>query len=356
MNLNTNNYLNKKFDIKTNTNINEKMGEDVSQEVGDNLSQEVGENVSQEVGENVSQDVGDNASQEVGEDVSQEVGEDVSQDVGDNASQDVGENVNEDVNEDVREDVGEDVGEEEDIKINKSNDIKLLLKLYRYVLIDKEKLSCNNEHPTTYQWEFARQNIKYIILLLDKLYLYTNQFLFKNSKLISKDNYNIFKIIWINMKKKVADYYEKKQITNLTYNTYNRLFDICYKKSCEFVWIPNKDFSYLYNLYFNELRTLFNKYYDIILESWNDDIVDDIKLNILGNGSLIIDDPSCVKLPNDLIMDIYLEFELYLNKIKNKNKTFQQFILPSGLCTGLYVGLCMGLSTSLYVFNKRYLK
>ena len=352
MNLNTNNYLNKKFDIKTNTNINEKMGEDVSQEVGDNLSQEVGENVSQEVGENVSQDVGDNASQEVGEDVSQEVGEDVSQDVGDNASQDVGENVNEDVNEDVR----EDVGEEEDIKINKSNDIKLLLKLYRYVLIDKEKLSCNNEHPTTYQWEFARQNIKYIILLLDKLYLYTNQFLFKNSKLISKDNYNIFKIIWINMKKKVADYYEKKQITNLTYNTYNRLFDICYKKSCEFVWIPNKDFSYLYNLYFNELRTLFNKYYDIILESWNDDIVDDIKLNILGNGSLIIDDPSCVKLPNDLIMDIYLEFELYLNKIKNKNKTFQQFILPSGLCTGLYVGLCMGLSTSLYVFNKRYLK
>jgi hypothetical protein len=273
----------------------------------------------------VGQDVGDNVGQEVGDNMGQEVGDNVGQEVGDNVGQEVADNV------------GQEVGE--DIKINKSNDIKLLLKLYRYVLIDKEKLSCDNKHPTTYQWEFARQNIKYIILLLDKLYLYTNQFLFKNSKLISKDNYNIFKIIWINMKKKVADYYEKKQITNLTYNTYNRLFDICYKKSCEFVWVPNKDFSYLYNLYFNELRTLFNKYYDIILESWNDDIVDDIKLNILGNGSLIIDDPSCVKLPNDLIMDIYLEFELYLNKIKNKNKIFKQFILSSGLCAGLCVAL-----------------
>ena len=54
-------------------------------------------------------------------------------------------------------------------------------------------------------------------------------------------------------------------------------------------------------------------------------------------------------MPNDLIMDIYSEFELYLNKIKNKNKIFHQVILSSSLCAGLCVA-----SSVLYVFNKRY--
>jgi len=58
---------------------------------------------------------------------------------------------------------------EESSIIMNSSEPKLLLKLYNSIPIDKDKISDVGEQPSSYQWELVRQNIKYIILFLDKI-------------------------------------------------------------------------------------------------------------------------------------------------------------------------------------------
>ena len=69
----------------------------------------------------------------------------------------------------------------------------------------------------------------------------------------------------------------------------------------------------------------FSGHYDDIIDAWNNELEKGCgyKLSLLGNGELIVHDPSCSSLPNELLADIYDRFDCYVVRGVSKAQTTQ---------------------------------
>jgi len=190
-----------------------------------------------------------------------------------------------------------------------SSEPKLLLKLYNSIPIDKDKISDVGEQPSSYQWELVRQNIKYIILFLDKLQMYIGELVRENKEVFMGDNYKFFVEIW--------DDFSDEQKCQRNYLPYLKLFKIFSYLAKNFLDTNRgqyDSFSSFYVNYFNYFRMTFSGHYDDIIDAWNNELEKGCgyKLSLLGNGELIVHDPSCSSLPNELLADIYDRFDYYV--------------------------------------------
>jgi len=198
---------------------------------------------------------------------------------------------------------------EESSIIMNSSESKLLLKLYNSIPIDKDKISDVGEQPSSYQWELVRQNIKYIILFLDKLQMYIGELVRENKEVFMRNNYKFFVEIW--------DDFSDEQECQRSYLPYLKLFKIFSYLAKNFVDTNGgqyDSFSSFYVNYFNYFRMTFSGHYDDIIDAWNNELEKGCgyKLSLLGNGELIVHDPSCSSLPNELLADIYDRFDYYV--------------------------------------------
>ena len=199
---------------------------------------------------------------------------------------------------------------EESSIIMNSSEPKLLLKLYNSIPIDRDKISDVGEQPSSYQWELVRQNIKYIILFLDKLQMYIGELVRENKEVFMRDNYKFFVQIW--------DHLFDENQCEVPYLPYLKLFKIFSYLARNFMDKTDgkfESFSIFYVNYFNYFRMTFSDHYDNIIDDWNSDLEKgcDYKLSLLGNGELIIHDPSCSSLPNVLLDDIHERLAHYIS-------------------------------------------
>lgn len=184
----------------------------------------------------------------------------------------------------------------------------ILLKLYRNVEIDKEKISQLTNIPSTYQWELARQNIKFILLFIDKVQLSISPLLNRHKNLIHSGNYEVFLMIWNEM----LDEYPKYKI----------LFDILIGLTEDTRFDFEKNIDDEIQRYFNFIKSYFSDLYDDIIESWNKCFLyGNVPLSKLGNGLLYFPDPSISSKTNKMINQIYKSMSDYINK-KEKDTIF----------------------------------
>jgi hypothetical protein len=209
---------------------------------------------------------------------------------------------------------------EESSIIMNSSEPKLLLKLYNSIPIDRDKISDVGEQPSSYQWELVRQNIKYIILFLDKLQIYIGELVRENKEVFMRNNYKFFVEIWND--------FSDEQECQRNYLPYLKLFKIFSYLAKNFVDTSGgqyDSFSSFYVNYFNYFRMTFSGHYDNIIDAWNNELEKGCgyKLSLLGNGELIVHDPSCSSLPNELFADIYDRFDYYVceNRVRGVKKS-----------------------------------
>ena len=196
---------------------------------------------------------------------------------------------------------------EESSIIMNSSESKLLLKLYNSIPIDKDKISDVGEQPSSYQWELVRQNIKYIILFLDKLQMYIGELVRENKEVFMRNNYKFFVEIW--------DDFSDEQECQRSYLPYLKLFKIFSYLAKNFVDTNGGQYDSFSSFYVNYFRMIFSGHYDDIIDAWNNELEKGCgyKLSLLGNGELIVHDPSCSSLPNELLADIYDRFDYYVH-------------------------------------------
>lgn len=177
------------------------------------------------------------------------------------------------------------------------------LKLYKCVEIDYDKISVLKYVPSNYQWELVRQNIKFILLFIDKVQITLANLISKNSSYIQSNKYEIFMDLW-------------KESSN-KFPKYSVLFTILDNLTEIYRFNSNKSIEDEIHKYFNSIKFYFSSLYDNICEHWLNELVGEIKLNKLGNGDLFFPDPSVSNEVVDILNFIYLYFS---NKIKDYKK------------------------------------
>jgi hypothetical protein len=185
-------------------------------------------------------------------------------------------------------------------------DENILLKLYKSVEIDKEKLSQLKDVPSTYQWEMIRQNIKFILLFIDKVQLVLQPLLIKHGHLVACGEYEVFSGLWNEINEK--------------YPKYSVLFNILKGLTEDIKFDRENDIEDEVQRYFNFIKSYFSDLYDKIIDSWSNCVLyGDVKLSKMGDGSLYFPDPSVSSDTNKIVNNIYKYVGNYLDE--NKKNT-----------------------------------
>ena len=183
----------------------------------------------------------------------------------------------------------------------------ILLKLYKSVEVDKEKLSQLKDIPSTYQWEMIRQNIKFILLFIDKVQLTLSPLLVKHGHLVACGEYEVFSGLWNEINEK--------------YPKYSVLFNILKGLTEDTRFNRENNIEDELQRYFNFIKSYFSDLYDDIIASWSKCVLyGDVKLSKMGDGSLYFPDPSVSSDTNKIVNDIYKYVGNYLDE--NKKNTF----------------------------------
>ena len=177
------------------------------------------------------------------------------------------------------------------------------LKLYKCIEIDYDKISILKYVPSNYQWELVRQNIKFILLFIDKVQITLSNLITQNSSNIHSNKYDIFINLW--------------EECNNKFPKYSVLFTILDNLTKIHRFKNNNSAEDEIHKYFNSIKFYFSSLYDNICEHWLNELVGEIKLNKLGNGDLFFPDPSVSNEVVDILNFIYLYFS---NKIKDYKK------------------------------------
>jgi len=203
------------------------------------------------------------------------------------------------------------------------------LKLYNLLTIDMEKLKKVESEPNKVQWELVRQNIKYILLFIDKIQLYLNNLINDNKDILVQNKFRTFTQLWHN-EELVEEWKE--------YEVLFRLFDRVSSRTFN-------DFDDFYRNYFNNLRLYFSGYYENIIKSWSD-------IYQLGNGELIVEDSSCSDYSYRLLnhihsiviesvqndKNVFDKAKKSLKKLNMKLHTSVKIIVPAVLLGGVAIG------------------
>ena len=179
------------------------------------------------------------------------------------------------------------------------------LKLYKCVEIDYDKISVLKYVPSNYQWELVRQNIKFILLFIDKVQITLANLINQNSSYIKSNKYEIFMDLW-------------KESSN-KFPKYSVLFTILDNLTEIHRFNSNKSIEDEIHKYFNSIKFYFSSLYDNICEHWLNELLGEIKLDKLGNGDLFFPDPSVSNEVVDILNLIYLYFSNNIDNFKKNN-------------------------------------
>ena len=182
------------------------------------------------------------------------------------------------------------------------------LKLYKCVEIDYDKISVLKYVPSNYQWELVRQNIKFILLFIDKVQITLANLISKNSSYIHSNKYDIFRNLW--------------QECNNKFPKYSVLFTILSNLTEMHYFNSNDSVEDEIHKYFNSIKFYLSSLYDNICEHWLNELVGKVKLNKLGNGDLFFPDPSVSNEVIDILNFIYLYFSDKIENYKKNNIMF----------------------------------